>query len=222
MQPLNPYRLCIVACRMSNARRFGTEYSSKIASRTLKESTAPLIHQRLAGRQRFYKKVGIEKVPDGKGYRILLDNRVLKTPGRNDMTFQNELLATTVAAEWDYQSDKRRGLEPTTMPLMTLTCTAIDQVRYSRDEVIDNCVRYFPTDAALFFTDEGDRVLLGQQRKHLMPPIRWLNRHLGIDIEPTTTMVGRIQHSDEALAAVRKVFEDMVSHCSCREIIELI
>jgi chaperone required for assembly of F1-ATPase len=51
------------------------------------------VHQRMANRRRFYKKVGIEPVPATEGqatdtdtlYRITLDGRTLRTPARNDL-----------------------------------------------------------------------------------------------------------------------------------------
>lgn len=126
------------------------------------------------------------------------------------MHFSSKLLALAVAAEWDFQTDSRRGLEPVTMPLTTLASTAIDQVLVNREEVIQNCLKYLPTDSALYFTDEGDRILLAKQRKYLSPAIRYLNRHLLVNLEPTTAVASKIQHDADTIAKFRAVLERMV------------
>jgi chaperone required for assembly of F1-ATPase len=93
------------------------------------------------------------------------------------------------------------------MPLTTLACTAVDQVYFAKEEVIDNCLRYFPTDSALFFTEEGDRILHTKQRKHLQPVIRWLNRQLNLSLEATTNMSRKIDHSPETIETIRRILE---------------
>lgn len=96
------------------------------------------------------------------------------------------------------------------MPLMTLASTAIDQVLVNREEVIQNCLKYLPTDSALYFTDEVDRILLAKQRKYLSPAIRYLNRHLLVNLEPTTAVASKIQHDADTVAKFRAVLERMV------------
>lgn len=172
------------------------------------QSAAPLTHQKFAGRKRFYKHVGVENISDNE-YRLVLDGRVLRTPGRNPMHFPSKLLALAVAAEWDFQTDMRKGLEPTTMPLTTLASTSIDQVQINREEVIQNCFKYLPTDSALYFTEEHDRILLAKQRKHLSPAIRHLNRNMGVNLEPTTNLSSKIVHDEETIAKFRTVLERM-------------
>lgn len=61
-------------------------------------------------------------------YAIFLDGRQLKTPARTPLLLPSYELAAAVALEWDSQIDKRRGIQPANMPLMTLSSTAIDQV----------------------------------------------------------------------------------------------
>jgi ATP synthase mitochondrial F1 complex assembly factor 2 len=92
-------------------------------------STAPSIHDPITGRQRFYKAVSIQLVPASNRpmYRILLDGKVLRTPGRNDLHLPSVQLAAAIACEWDMQNNKK-GIQPATMPLMSLAATAIDQV----------------------------------------------------------------------------------------------
>ena len=135
----------------------------------------------------------------------------MRTPARNPLHLPTRSLALAIAAEWDMQTDERRGIEPVTMPLMSLASTAIDQVQYDRETAIATCMKYLPTDAALFFTNETDRVLLAKQRKHLSPVIRWVSRQLRVDIQTTTEMAGRIKHPEETVNAFRTMLEKMVS-----------
>jgi chaperone required for assembly of F1-ATPase len=76
-------------------------------------------------------------------------------------------------------------------------------------------LRYFPTDSALFFTEEGDRILHTKQRKHLQPVIRWLNRQLNLSLEATTNMSRIIDHSPETIETIRRILASMVSEVKC-------
>lgn len=142
-------------------------------------------------------------------YKITLDGRNLKTPGRNNLHLPTLELALGIAAEWDAQTDPRKGLEPTTMPLMTLASTAIDQIALDPETTIKTCMKYLPTDSALFHTDETDRILLKKQRTLLQPPIKWLSRQLRMEIPTTTGMTSRIQHPPEILEAIEKLVSSM-------------
>lgn len=141
---------------------------------------------------------------------MTLDGRVLRTPARNPLQLPSKTLALAIAAEWDMQTDEKRGIEPVAMPLMSLASTAIDQVRYDRETTIETCMKYLPTDSALFFTNESDRILLTKQRTHLSPVIRWVSRQLRVEIQTTTEMSGRIKHSEKTVKAFQDMLENMV------------
>lgn len=136
------------------------------------------VHQTIAGRQRFYKSVDVVPVLDTNGiptdeYKILLDNRTLRTPAGNNLHFPNIGLALTIAAEWDAQkAGNSKGIQPATMPMMTLAATAIDQILPNGYQVKKTCLSYLPTDTALFLTAETDRILLRKQRQHFQPILR--------------------------------------------------
>jgi chaperone required for assembly of F1-ATPase len=138
------------------------------------------VHQTIAGRQRFYKTVDVVPVLDTNGiptdeYKILLDNRTLRTPAGNNLHFPNIGLALTIAAEWDAQkAGNSKGIQPATMPMMTLAATAIDQILPNGYQVKKTCLSYLPTDTALFLTAESDRILLRKQRQHFQPILRLL------------------------------------------------
>jgi ATP synthase mitochondrial F1 complex assembly factor 2 len=169
------------------------------------------IHQVITGRKRFYKNVGIKAVVEGKEekYVVTLDGRNLRTPARNPLQLPTKELALCIAAEWDAQTDQRKGLQPVTMPLMSLASTAIDQIAVDRDITIANCVKYLPTDSALFFTSPEDRILLKKQKLHLQPVIKALNKKLQIDLQTTQAMNGRNQQSENTVVTIHRVVEAM-------------
>eukprot|EP01036_Dinobryon_divergens_P028730 gene28730-37724_t len=100
------------------------------------------------------------------------------------------------------------------MPLMTLVSTAIDQIAPHPDITIDNCMKYLPTDSALFFTTDEDRLLLSQQRQNYTPVVKWFNKFFKVQLEVTNSIFKRIEHSPEATARVRSYLEKMVRRAS--------
>ena len=117
-----------------------------------------------------------------------------------------------IAAEWDAQTDKRRGIQPVNMPMMSLASTAIDQVLEDPDTTINTCMKYLPTDAALFITPEFDRILLAKQHEYFFPVINWLKNDLGLSLSTTDSMAGRISHPEDTVERVRSLLERMVTH----------
>lgn len=190
-----------------------TSISRNAAKKQLKESTQHVAttHQSIAGRSRFYKTVSIVDTEDGK-FRVTLDGRALKTPARNDLHLPTFELALGIAAEWDAQSNKEKGIQPTTMPLMTLASTSIDQVQVEPHIAISNCMKYLPTDSALFHTHDLDRLLLAKQRQHLMPVVRWTEKFFRINLEVTSSMAGRIQHPEEIHTKLKQTLLKMDHH----------
>jgi chaperone required for assembly of F1-ATPase len=140
-----------------------------------------------------------------------LDGRVLKTPGRKPLSLPNMDLAIAVAAEWDAQTDTRNGIQPVNMPMMSLASTAIDQVQDDPQTTIDTCVKYLPTDTALFLTQDYDRILLQQQKERFDPVVAKLNEELNLQLRTTQSMAGRISHPEETVETVRKLLNKMVS-----------
>lgn len=136
------------------------------------------VHQTISGRVRFYKLVDVVPAKGANGdptsnYKILLDGRTLRTPAGNNLHLPNIGLALSIAAEWDAQrAGNAKGIQPATMPMMTLAATAIDQILPDGYQVKKTCLSYLPTDTALFLTAETDRILLRKQRQHFQPILR--------------------------------------------------
>jgi chaperone required for assembly of F1-ATPase len=89
-------------------------------------------------------------------FMITLDGRTLRTPARNSLEFDKIGLALAVAAEWDAQTDTKRGIQPPTMPMMSLASTAIDQISLDPSDAISTCMGYLGTDTALFWAPLGE------------------------------------------------------------------
>lgn len=144
------------------------------------------------------------------GFRVLLDGRALKTPARAPLVLPTVELALAIAAEWDAQTDGLRGIQPRTMPLMTLACTAIDQVAVDAWPTKQTILSYLPTDSALFFTTEEDRILLRKQKQHFQPTVRWVRRAFGIEVKTVAgSFAARIQHDESAGLKLRAVLDGM-------------
>ena len=132
------------------------------------------IHHQIAGRKRFYKNVDVVQISkDNKiFYSVTLDDRSLKTPARNNLLFENEYLAICVANEWDSQTNQKLGIQPQTMPFMSLASTAIDTVSFDPSPARSTCLSFLPTDSLLFWTSE-DAELLAKQKEEFGPIIKW-------------------------------------------------
>ncbi|CAN0442791.1 unnamed protein product [Pylaiella littoralis] len=183
-------------------------------------STPELTHQRIKGRRRFYKHVTIrEKVRDNSNsnneegkhdrrWEVLLDSRVLKTPGRRSLEFDSSELAMAVAGEWDTQVTSK-GIEPAVMPLMALASTAIDQVASDREKTISTCLKYLPTDTVCFLSPDPDPVVARRQRQLWAPLRDWAGEALGIPVATTTEIHRKPEHPPESLAQARNLLESL-------------
>jgi ATP synthase F1 complex assembly factor 2 len=168
-----------------------------------------MTHTSYNGRKRFYKKVDVQKVEDKNEYKILLDNRTLKTPARNNLHLPKIELAAMIALEWDAQeAADQRGIQPAAMPLMTLASTAIDQVQNDPNYARRTVLRYLATDTALFFAADEDRILLKKQKQAFQPIIKWFSRTLDIELE-TTQGMEKLNHSKQTVDKIAKIVNSM-------------
>ena len=80
-------------------------------------------------------------------------------------------LALAIALEWDSQTVTGRGIQPATMPMMTLASTAIDQVKVDPSIATAQCLSYLSTDTALVYAHPEERELLKLQHETFQPLI---------------------------------------------------
>jgi len=96
-------------------------------------------------------------------YGITLDGRVVSTPLGTPLAVPSLHLAWMIAAEWDAQET---FLKPAQMPLMTLTCTAIDQTANAMPVYQQQALSYLHTDTLCFWVDPmEERGLYRKQQK---------------------------------------------------------
>jgi len=110
-------------------------------------------------------------------YGVTLDGRSIKTPLGRTLSVPSLPLALSIASEWD---DQGSSIQPAQMPLMTLTCTTIDQftIPAIRENIIDDLLRYLRNDTTCYWSDPTeDRVLHRKQVKH------WESLHKWVDCE---------------------------------------
>lgn len=128
------------------------------------------VHPTIKGRRRFYKVVDVRAVPpvpiDNQDaaaaappqYEVTLDGHALKTPGRRPMQLESLGLAWGLATEWDAQVGKG-GIEPSTMPLMGLVSTWLDQTAEGRNAVEKNVLKYLATDTCCYYAEPVSKSL---------------------------------------------------------------
>eukprot|EP00614_Pseudopedinella_elastica_P009093 CAMPEP_0172587868 /NCGR_PEP_ID=MMETSP1068-20121228/6861_1 /TAXON_ID=35684 /ORGANISM="Pseudopedinella elastica, Strain CCMP716" /LENGTH=331 /DNA_ID=CAMNT_0013383029 /DNA_START=73 /DNA_END=1068 /DNA_ORIENTATION=- len=164
------------------------------------------VHPTIKGRRRFYEGASVRPVPPGEGegaspkFEVTLDGRALKSPGRRPMHVESEALAWGIALEWDAQTGKR-GIEPSTMPLMSLTSTWLDQTAGDRGLVIKNVGKYLATDTACFYAEPALRQLRKRQEKAFEPLHEWMSSEWGCPLA-TTDEVFRLKHPPRSVARV--------------------
>ena len=94
-------------------------------------------------------------------YSVTLDGRAIRTPLGLPFALPSPALALAVAAEWDSQ---KTYLQPAQMPIMTLCCTAIDQVASDPTAHQEDIIRYLRNDTSCYWADPTeDRVLYRKQ-----------------------------------------------------------
>ncbi|KAL7433827.1 hypothetical protein ACHAXM_003759 [Skeletonema potamos] len=94
-------------------------------------------------------------------YSVTLDGRAIRTPLGLPFSIPSPVLALAVAAEWDSQ---KKYLQPAQMPIMTLCCTAIDQVASDPTPHQEDIIRYLRNDTSCYWVDPTeDRLLYRRQ-----------------------------------------------------------
>lgn len=98
-------------------------------------------------------------------YGVALDGHFIKTPMGSELQVPSRLLASQIAAEWNAVE---RYIQPTQMPAMTMTCTALDQTSQFAQQYQEQVLKFVPTDTLCFFADPlnaDDRLLYQRQEQ---------------------------------------------------------
>ncbi|KAJ8566934.1 hypothetical protein K7X08_019142 [Anisodus acutangulus] len=157
--------------------------------------------------KRFYKKVTTREAEDGNGWSVMLDYRTLKTPSKRSLKCPTLALAKAIAAEWEYQETD--GIRPFTMPLMKLSCTALERVPLTRPKIIEHLMKKFPQDL-VFCRAPGDNDLtsgvLEHQVEKIDPLLKWVESEFGFKPAVHTSFFGGKQ-DDGLVSAIESVLK---------------
>lgn len=123
--------------------------------------------------KRFFKEAAAG--PSDEGWRLLLDGRPARTPGRNPLAFPSEALASAVAAEWNALGE---FIEPVRMPVTRIANSIIDGVRPDPAPVAAEIVRYASSDLLCYRAD-GPQTLVARQGEAWDPVLAWARDSIG-------------------------------------------
>jgi len=107
--------------------------------------------------RRFYKEA-IAQERNG-SFVLLLDGRVAKTPGKNDLALPTLEAAQALAAEWAAVNEL---IDPSVMPLTRLVNSAIDGVAGRLASTVEEIGRYAGSDLVFYRADEPDTLVRAQ------------------------------------------------------------
>eukprot|EP00977_Amphora_coffeiformis_P003140 scaffold586_cov155-Amphora_coffeaeformis.AAC.1 len=125
-------------------------------------------------------------------YGVTVDGRFLKTPMGATLAVPSPLLAAQIAAEWDAVGAEDQ-IKPIQMPLMRLSCTALDQTSHHMKNYQQEALRFVPMDTLCFWADpthDEDRILYQRQEDS------WQKVHERVETvigEPLGTAAGKME-----------------------------
>ena len=127
--------------------------------------------------KKFWKKIEIKKV-SSKEFHILLDDKKLKTPLKNELTLSNHLMAKEVLKEWDQSSDI---INTDDLVFYGLLSTAIDRVREEKNSYINDIINFIDTDLICYRADNPID-LVSFQNKHWDPVIMLIENYINTKV----------------------------------------
>jgi len=134
-------------------------------------------------RRRFYEMVTIAAGEAGhegqNGYRLCLDGKPIRTPGRRTLAAPGAELARALADEWAAQGEY---IDPVKMPLTRLANTIIDGVGAAQEQVAAEIRKYLASDL-VFYRAESPAPLRARQAQHWDPPLSWARQALGAEFK---------------------------------------
>lgn len=148
--------------------------------------------------KRFYAEAGVADAGEGL-FRIELDGRPVRTPGRRLLAVPSRPLAEALAREWAAQGEQ---IDPMTMPMTQLTNSALDGVENAREAVAAEIVRYAGSDLLCYRADAPQQ-LVARQAEHWDPLLDWARETLGAGFI-LSEGVRFVSQPDRSLQAIRR------------------
>jgi chaperone required for assembly of F1-ATPase len=143
--------------------------------------------------KRFYKDAGVDETPQG--YRVLLDGKPIKTPGRRELLLPTQALALAIADEWRIQGDE---IVPISMPMLRMANTVLDGVSQTREAVIAAILR-FGEHELICYPAPSPVELAALQAAEWAPMLEWVYSRYGVRLLASTGVVP-VEQPPEALA----------------------
>lgn len=152
---------------------------------------------RATGRRRFYQSAGI--APDDGAFRVLLDGKTVRTPGKRELLLPTRALAEAIAAEWEAQGER---IDPVSMPLARLANSAIDGVAGREAEVRADILEHAASDLLCYraLTPPG---LVLRQAQAWDPILAWSRATLGVTLRVAQGVMPAAQPAAAAQAMAR-------------------
>jgi len=141
--------------------------------------------------KRFYISVGIQSNKDSGTFGVTLDGRPVRTPAKAILFLPSHSFAEAVAEEWSGQGGK---IDPGTMPLTTLACTAIDLVSVKQSQIVEEVAAFGGHDL-LCYRVEAPSELAARQTAVWQPLLDWTALNLDAPLKVTSGIVSVAQPS---------------------------
>lgn len=135
---------------------------------------------------------------NGPDWEVMLDDRVLRTPGKQALLLPTRALAEAIAAEWQAQTDV---IDPLSMPLTRAANSAIERVAPQASDVAAMLAEYGATDL-LSYRAEAPEDLQRAQADGWDPLIDWAAAALNAPLRVTHGIVP-VPQDDAALLNLR-------------------
>ena len=117
--------------------------------------------------KRLYQRAAAIRAAGGHG--VVLDGRLVKTPGRRDLVVPSAALAAAIEEEWDAQQGE---ILRETMPLTRLAGVTIDRSAAQREAIVRQVAHYAGTDLVCYRASHPS-ALAARQHAVWQPLIDW-------------------------------------------------
>ena len=136
-----------------------------------------------------------------RSFRLLLDNKPVRTPAKNELLLPTRALAEAVAAEWEAQGER---IDPATMPLTRLANSIVDGVIARQAEVRAEIVKYAGSDLVCYRA-EGPEELIRRQAETWDPVLAWVRDRRGAALTVVDGIMPAPQPPDATGAIARAI-----------------
>lgn len=152
--------------------------------------------------RRFWTDVGVKQ--QGDTWLVLLDDRVLKTPAKQDLALPTRAFAQAIADEW---AGIEGQVDPQNLPHTRMANVAVDRLAADPAPVVDMLVDYAGTDL-LCYRATGPDALTARQADRWDPVLDWADQTFGARLLVTTGVM-HVTQNQGALDRLRGPVSDL-------------